>query len=70
MPRYSIAALLVLTSLIAMELTAWRIDPLLAAIPLVPIGVLFLVLLVATIGRLISAEPGDNRPTPRRDTQE
>ncbi|WP_425395319.1 hypothetical protein [Aeoliella sp.] len=66
MPRYTIAGLLLLMFFVALELTAWRIEPLLAAMPLIPIAVLLVVLLVATIGRLISAVFSD-RPTRGRD---
>ncbi|MCO6042940.1 hypothetical protein NG895_03370 [Aeoliella sp. ICT_H6.2] len=70
MPRYSIAALLLLTFVIAMELTAWRIEPLLAAFPLVPVVALFVVLLVATIGRVVSALFGGGWSRRRRDVEE
>lgn len=67
MPRYSILGLLVLTFFIAVELTAWRIEPLLVAFPLVPVVVLFLVLLVATIGRLVSVVRTGDLTQNRRD---
>ena len=67
MPRFTVTGLLVLTFVIAWCSTLWRIHPLVAALPLVPIGLLFLVLLVATIGRLISGVSDRGKPVWRRD---